>query len=897
MSGCGGGAAPSGLASSVAVSSAPAAPAAADTSSVVLAAAVEGIGSAPGPTPALGDDRPAEAFALDADQQAESVHSETAAAASASVAALVAATPEVAAAPDAASGTDGAPTAHALSLSADTVQSLAGSGLAGVSAERCAPKLASDFIDATFWHLRRLQPRDCDLVKTNPPAFTWTQPTDRDAGIPWTLVLRKVGSAVVATQTSDGPRLALSGGALAAGDYEWTVAYVNMGKLTKTSEVRRFTILATVQSLALPNGAAMAATASRKPHPRVLPAGSSFAGIASLANGGDYKGAFAIMMYRANTAKTAALPAPPEQIAPVPSLGKLLGQAMDERINIESLGFAARFSGDLSYETAGIARLMNLAAWSPAGATSEASQDQINRAIYLGLAQGLDLFGSEMTASQRSTVAASLKDRLAQALAKFNIFDSYPYQSHLVSATNFVTEALLLVAGLAEFPESTQMLAKAWDTYVYAFNSWGYEDGGFGNGVAYSWFNLQQVPRTMAAIKIIGGVDLAKHPYMGHFGDFHMAMTSPASKLLSPFGDSAETLTLYSAIARDDFRLYAALTRNPQHEWYWRAAPVNLTNTGYLNPWHFMVLGMSPTPVAPVAPSWDSWASPDAGIAAMHSKTSDPLRSSVFFRSSRFGSYNHSQADQNSFTLDSRGQNVLINAGYYPYYNSPHHATAGRATRYKNALTFDGGVGQAETMIDPATLPTTPGKPFHSMDTRGQLINFSDNKTWAAVTGDATLAYRAQDVRQRLTPLLTNAVRSIAYQRAEKVVVIYDYATSTKPRKWELNFHAFNAFDFQGKSLRAQNSGSSACIDVYGLNGAYALSEGFEVAPEVPRPNEFHARYSASVASAQLASITVIREDCRIVPVVVSVNGTLASVAVNGATPISFDQRTVKLPN
>jgi hypothetical protein len=152
-------------------------------------------------------------------------------------------------------------------------------------------------------------------------------------------------------------------------------------------------------------------------------------------------------------------------------------------------------------------------------------------------------------------------------------------------------------------------------------------------------------------------------------------------------------------------------------------------------------------------------------------------------------------------------------------------------------------------------------------------------------------------VRQKLIPLLTNAVRSVAYQRAEKVVVIYDYATSVKPRTWELNFHAVNAFQAIGKSLKAQNAGSSACIDVYGLNGNVSLSAGFVIAPEYPRPNQFHGRYTATTPSAQLASVTVIREDCRTVPVTVNLSGTIASVAINGASAITFDQRSVKLPN
>ena len=565
LSACGGGATPSDFASALSAAPSTSATALEVTSGLPnaqVATAAQDLGPiAMAPPPPASDDRPPEATAVEADQSLPTVTTEAITASTLSV--PLSLPPSTVETNSAATGLPPAPAPAppAPAPPPGSYKILAGSGLAGVSATNCTPKLANDFVDATFWHLRRLQPRDCDLVKINPPAFTWTLPRDRDAATPWKLVLRKAGGSTVATQTTDEPRLALTGGELAAGDYEWTVSYVTTGKVTQTSEVRRFTIATDAQPMVLPTGDALAAAVSRKPHPRVLPAGTSFAAIAAMASTGEYKPAYVNLMARANTSKTLGLPPAPDQLSKVPGLGTLLGQAMDEQKNIEALGFAARFSGDKSYQTAGIARLLNLATWSPSGATSEASQDQINRAIYLALAQGLDLFGSDMSSAQRSAVAAPLKDRLGQAIVKFKDFDSYPYQSHLVSATNFVLEALLHVAGLAEFAQSNQMLAKAWDTYVFEFNSWGYEDGGFGNGVAYSWFNLQQVPRTLAAIKIIGGVDLAKHPYMARFGDSHIAMTAPMSKLISPFGDSSETLTLFPAITRDEYRLYAALTR------------------------------------------------------------------------------------------------------------------------------------------------------------------------------------------------------------------------------------------------------------------------------------------------------------------------------------------------
>ena len=40
----------------------------------------------------------------------------------------------------------------------------------------------------------------------------------------------------------------------------------------------------------------------------------------------------------------------------------------------------------------------------------------------------------------------------------------------------------------------------------------------------------------------------------------------------------------------------------------------------------------------------------------MHSSLSDPNRLSIFFKSSPYGSYNHSHADQNSFVIHHRGR-------------------------------------------------------------------------------------------------------------------------------------------------------------------------------------------------------------------------------------------------
>jgi len=58
----------------------------------------------------------------------------------------------------------------------------------------------------------------------------------------------------------------------------------------------------------------------------------------------------------------------------------------------------------------------------------------------------------------------------------------------------------------------------------------------------------------------------------------------------------------------------------------------------------------------------------------------------------------------------------------------------------------------------------------------------------------------------------------------------------------------------------------------------------------------YQARFQASASTPALVAVTVIREDCRNVPVSVTVNGTAASVSINSESAMSFDGRTAVVP-
>jgi hypothetical protein len=67
---------------------------------------------------------------------------------------------------------------------------------------------------------------------------------------------------------------------------------------------------------------------------------------------------------------------------------------------------------------------------------------------------------------------------------------------------------------------------------------------------------------------------------------------------------------------------------------------------------------------------------------------------SFYFKSSPYGSFNHSHGDQNGLLLSVAGQPLLVKAGWYDWYGSPQWTDWYHQTKSQNAVTFDGGKGQ-----------------------------------------------------------------------------------------------------------------------------------------------------------------------------------------------------------
>jgi len=150
----------------------------------------------------------------------------------------------------------------------------------------------------------------------------------------------------------------------------------------------------------------------------------------------------------------------------------------------------------------------------------------------------------------------------------------------------------------------------------------------------------------------------------------------------------------------------------------------------------------------------------DVGWTGMYSDVTDDYKVGMTFKSSFYGSYNHSHPDQNSFVIQAYGEPLAIDSGYYDYYKSTFDLEYNRKTYAHNAITYDEGMGQT---------------PF-SDASKGMLTGFVGSDKFAYSAGDATKAYGGK---------LTKAEREIIYIKPDVFIVIDDLETKSKESNFE----------------------------------------------------------------------------------------------------------------
>lgn len=760
------------------------------------------------------------------------------------------------------------------------------------------PALPSDWLAALPTQSRRIEPAHCSS-HVGTPLFAWGHAADRLAGSPYQLTVRPVGGAAVQNLAGlTEPRARLTA-ALSAGEYEWAVIHAGASGVQQSTQWRRFTVTASdgqVRAQDLVDGTQLAAQVAARARPRSFTTGSSAESLRTFAQQPEHLPALTLLRARANAATSAAVTATApgldtsSALARAQSLATLVQGARSERQSVEALSLLAKLDANANFLAAAKRRLLALAGWPSNGSSGEASSSAANAETSLALAQGLDLLWNDLSAAERSQVSVALRDRLQQAANGWAQLDREPFAQAIQPNLRLHLQALLLAAGA--FPEAQTLLARAWELHRHQLYLWGF-DGNHGSAVAQSWQQFAAQATAAAAVRVVAGVNLYDLSVIRRSAEPLLALTAPGAALAAPFGDEAETRNLYDRHSAA-LRLHAQQSRDLASIWYWQAKATNVSSPQDASIWQLLLLGVSrqDLPVGSTTVAND-WYSPQAGLAALHTDIRRADRSSVFFRSSRHGAYGAAQAEQNAIVFVSQGQSLLVSAGTTPFAGSAHHRHT-RASRYKNTLSVDGGFGQAESAVGAAR----PTDPLFNMDAAGSLTRTQSAGAYAAVTGDATAAYRAVDpARNVWVPLLSNAVRSVVMDKANGLVFVYDWATSSQARQWELNWHSPNPFNADASTVRATNGVASVCLDRHGPATQFSQTQAWTVAPEIAAPAPASARFSTLSRSLEFAHLTVLRESCRTVPLQVTQNGAQITVLVNGRDTLQFDRRALSLPS
>lgn len=690
-------------------------------------------------------------------------------------------------------------------------------------------------------------------VSTNPPTFSWPA----GQGGPYQLDIRD-SKGHIRTYTP-GQNWLLIDGALVPGQYEWKVT--NKNGRPGVDRWRSFDVQSSAVEWPVPSTDILLGRAKTHLHPRsvnpeALRENAKLDGKSANALLGKIGGWSGEALPLEPSVNPALLEPGAGRDAAMMAIQKLVFGEENKVLPEALVWLATRNAMALSDAKR---RALNLASWDVNGTTGFRVHDQAGLSIAWTLALAYDWLYPEFNESERGRLNSAIGERLKQIMSNvpFGLDDvrrlnTHPFDSHGADALARVSAICTVMAGVS--PQFDACFRNTVPRYLMWPVPWGRDDGGYANGTTYGqWDTTFTHLIVWDLLRQSLGVDLTKTPWAQGYGKFITYFLPPGTPT-GEFGDGAEKN--WRQVWATQAKAYAASVPSPLTDWYARqqfgeneaSLPLLLAPS---RDW-------SKTPAQIPADTPNAILMPSIGWVAMHSNLADRGRTSVYFKSSPYGSFNHSHADQNSFVINAQGQPLAIDSGYYDYYNSPHWKGWYKQTRAHNAITFDGGQGQL----------------FDTMAAKGKITQFETTPVYDLVTGDATQAYGGA---------LTRAVRSMVYVRPGTLLV-FDSLASATPRRWEWNIHAMEAMKETGaRSIEIDEEGERLCVEV--LNGpgvGFSQTDQFTFAPSGTYPKQWHGTFRSVAPSKDFRMLTLLSVGCEHPAVAVTDKPGTLEVAVGG---------------
>jgi hypothetical protein len=719
------------------------------------------------------------------------------------------------------------------------------------AASRSACGTQSDFLLRSDPLLAPVRPMDCSVVTQSPPEFTWPP---LEGKFTYTVMLTGPDGK---TESRSTPRNWLAWDrVLPAGKYTWQMksSYDN-----EVSKPRTFTIAPDAVAFVLPAEDTALERARATPRPRSWPADAT-SPLPRLK--AERAAGFAALLEEVDNKMHLPVQAEPQ----AGSNDSNYNDTVDEQKRTLAAALAWAGTKNPKYGADAARRLVAQARWSSTGRISFHNNDMASRNVAWTLALGYDWTHDYLDAAQKALILEAIRTRTR------DMFDQYiatheitrnPYDSHGNLTLTITAAIAALMAG--DLPEADAWMRGAVNMAIVWTSPWGGADGGFGNGTAQAQWDTGSNLLVWMVLKNATGIDIAKKEWVRHYARY-LAYFLPPGTPSGLFGDGQEQ-PLKEVWARVG-KAYTAFAPSPLGRWY--ASQLKGEDAARLEvllaPW----IGSGNAPFPEGTPNAAFF--PSIGWAAMHSDLADPQRTSVYFKSSPYGSYNHSHADQNSFVVNHKGRRLAIASGYYDNFRTPHWTDWYKQTRSTNAITFDGGKGQG---ID--------GRQFS-----GEITRFESLPTHDYAVGHAEKAYGGA---------LTRAQRTLVYLRPD-VVIVYDALASRVPRTWEWNLHALQRMNPVGdKSVHVADGDAQMCVEMLASpDAAFTQTDQFTVAPQKSSmnertPNQWHGKFASVAPSESADFVTLLRigADC-------SATRVKAEAArIPGGWELKIGDKTVKL--
>lgn len=437
----------------------------------------------------------------------------------------------------------------------------------------------------------------------------------------------------------------------------------------------------------------------------------------------------------------------------VSDAGKLYNQAT-------CCGYAYQLTGDEEIGKFGVKCLVELSKWDINGSTSYKSQDQVHRAIALNGAIAYDMLQELMTESEKKQALKMIVERTKVMEYLLDSLLKSAYNSHGWTAYGYIGVIALALYG--EVPEAETWMKRVLDGYTSFLPPWSYQDGGWSQGTDYWQYSTNSNKEFTVPLALLGVFDLHKKAWLSNEYLWMLYAYPPNS--YGSFGDQSNRTK-----ARD---IYSGTTAMQQLAFQ--------ENNGVLrwlfNQWNGIggqkgIIAYTTIPrvesVKPEQPISYQLAHEfsDIGWTVMSNDLIDPNRIQCTFKSSHYGSFNHSHADQNSFIIQAYGENLAIKSGYYDSYHSKHDSGFTRKTGTHNSVTMANSKGQQDD----------------NFKAKGKLTGFLNQIDFDLSAGDATQAYVGG---------LDKFERCMLYIRPDIFVVIDELDAKDKNKEkfeWWLN--------------------------------------------------------------------------------------------------------------